>query len=173
MGAQLRRHVDPDGGAICTYRMSNPREYGVVEFDGSSTRCPSRPERPSRTTRCPVPTHFYDNDVVEIARNLKPSARGEYEISDVNRAYRGWQAQVESSRGTAWLDTGTFDSLADATAFVRTVESPPGYEDRRRPRRGRVAHGLNERRGPAPAPSLVKSVTALTCSSCLSERVAE
>ena len=131
MGTQLRRHVDPDGGAVFAYHVSNPHAYGVVEFDEefNALSIEEKPEKPKSNYAVPG-LYFYDNDVIDIVRNLKPSARGEYEITDVNRAYlEAGKLKVEVlPRGTAWLDTGTFDSLADATAFVRTVEARQGMK---------------------------------------------
>jgi len=131
MGAQLRRHVDPDGGAAFASHPSHPPPYGVVEFDDefNALSIEEKPDKPKSNYAVPG-LYFYDNDVVDIARNLKPSARGEYEITDVNRAYlEAGKLKVEVlPRGTAWLDTGTFDSLADATAFVRTVEARQGMK---------------------------------------------
>lgn len=131
MGTRLRRHADPDGGAIFAYHVANPTEYGVVEFD-EDFRALSIEEKPARPkSNYAVPgLYFYDNDVVQIARDLKPSARGEYEITDVNKVYleAGKLAVEVLPRGIAWLDTGTFDSLADATNFVRTVEARQGMK---------------------------------------------
>lgn len=129
LGSQLKRYADVEGGAIFAYWVAEPRDYGVVEFDGSGAVI-SLEEKPSQPrSNYAVPgLYFYDNDVVEIARGLVPSARGEYEITDVNRAYlaRG-NLQVEVlPRGTAWLDTGTFDQMTDAADYVRTVQRRTG-----------------------------------------------
>ncbi len=131
LGSQLRRFSDIDGGTIFAYRVANPSAYGVVEFD-DDLRVVSLEEKP-KSPRSPyaVPgLYFYDNDVVEIAARLHPSDRGEYEITDVNRAYleQGRLAVEVLPRGTAWLDTGTFDSLLDAGNYVRTIEERQGLK---------------------------------------------
>ena len=131
LGTQLKRFSDVDGGAVFAYWVAEPQAYGVVEFDGDG-RAVSLEEKPAEPkSNYAVPgLYFYDNDVVKIARGLRPSARGEYEITDVNRAYleRG-KLQVEVlPRGTAWLDTGTVDDMLDAAEYVRTMERRTGMK---------------------------------------------
>lgn len=131
LGTRLSRFADLRGGAVFAYWVSQPQAYGVVEFD-SDGRAISLEEKPSQPkSNFAVPgLYFYDNRVVEIARNLAPSARGEYEITDVNRAYLELdELQVEVlPRGTAWLDTGTFDQMTDAAEYVRTMERRTGLK---------------------------------------------
>lgn len=126
MGSQLNRHKNIDGGAVFGYWVRNPQAYGVVEFDrlGNVISLEEKPANPKSNYAVPG-LYFYDNDVIAIAKNLKPSARGELEITDVNKTYlKSGKLQVEIlPRGTAWLDTGTFSDLNDASNFVRTVEN--------------------------------------------------
>ena len=126
LGNRLARFKDIDGGAVFAYQVAEPQAYGVVEFDNDfkALSLEEKPTHPKSNYAVPG-LYFYDNDVIEIARTLEPSARGEYEITDVNRAYlEAGRLHVEVlPRGTAWLDTGTFDSLTDASNFVRTVEA--------------------------------------------------
>ena len=129
LGTQLKRYTDVEGGAVFAYWVAEPTAYGVVEFDGEG-KAVSLEEKPSAPkSNYAVPgLYFYDNDVVGIARNLRPSARGEYEITDINRAYleRGSLHVEVLPRGTAWLDTGTFDQMTDAADYVRTIERRTG-----------------------------------------------
>jgi glucose-1-phosphate thymidylyltransferase len=129
LGTQLQTLSDVKGGYVFAYEVSDPERYGVVEFD-SSMKAVSIEEKPSAPkSNYAVPgLYFYDNEVVKIARELKPSARGEYEITDVNKEYLRQQKLNVAvlDRGTAWLDTGTFDSLSDASEFVRVIEKRQG-----------------------------------------------
>jgi glucose-1-phosphate thymidylyltransferase len=130
-GRQLERFEDLDGAAVFAYWVSDPSSYGVVEFDesGKALSLEEKPTHPRSSYAIPG-LYFYDNDVIEIARDLKPSARGEYEITDVNRAYleQGRLSVEVLERGFAWLDTGTFDSLNDAGNFIQTVEHRQGLK---------------------------------------------
>ena len=131
MGTRLRRFADLDGGAVFAYRVADPSQYGVIDFDadGRAISLEEKPENPSSDFAVPG-LYFYSADVVDVARGLARSARGEYEITDINRHYlEQGRLQVEVlPRGTAWLDTGTHDSLLDAGNYVRTIEDRQGLK---------------------------------------------
>ena len=129
LGRQLQALNNVDGGYVFAYEVSDPERYGVVEFDDDHKviSIEEKPAQPKSNYAVPG-LYFYDNEVVEISKNLKPSARGEYEITDVNKEYlkKDRLKVAILDRGTAWLDTGTFDSLNDATEFVRVIEKRQG-----------------------------------------------
>jgi glucose-1-phosphate thymidylyltransferase len=131
LGLQLSRLSEIVGGTIFAYRVADPSAYGVVEFDdqGRAVSLEEKPKAPRSEYAVPG-LYFYDNEVVDIAASLTPSDRGEYEITDVNRAYldQGKLSVEVLPRGTAWLDTGTFDSLLDAGNYVRTIEERQGLK---------------------------------------------
>lgn len=131
LGSQLQQYRDVDGGAVFAYYVAEPSAYGVVEFDsdGTAVSLEEKPAQPKSNYAVPG-LYFYDNDVVEIARALRPSPRGEYEITDINSAYlAAGKLKVEVlPRGTAWLDTGTFDQMLDAGEYVRTIERRTGLK---------------------------------------------
>jgi glucose-1-phosphate thymidylyltransferase len=129
LGRQLKTLNEIEGGYVFAYQVSDPERYGVVEFDASmkAISIEEKPAKPKSDYAVPG-LYFYDNEVVKIARDLKPSPRGEYEITDVNKEYlqRGDLKVAVLDRGTAWLDTGTFESLSDASEFVRVIEKRQG-----------------------------------------------
>ena len=131
LGTQLERFAKLQGAAVFAYWVNNPEAYGVVDFDetGRALSLEEKPQHPLSNFAVPG-LYFYDNDVVEMARRLEPCARGQYQITDINKAYlaRNELYVHVLARGTAWLDTGTFDSLNDASNFIRTVESRQGLK---------------------------------------------
>ncbi|MBC7827032.1 MAG: glucose-1-phosphate thymidylyltransferase RfbA [Chitinophagaceae bacterium] len=131
LGEQLEKNTSPAGGIVYAYHVSDPERYGVVEFD-KDHQVISIEEKPSdpKSSYAVPGLYFYNNDVIKIARNLKPSPRGEYEITDVNKEYlRNGMLKVSIlDRGTAWLDTGTFDSLMQASQFVQVIEQRQGIK---------------------------------------------
>jgi len=131
LGDQLAANRNPEGGIVYAYHVSDPERYGVVEFDAQNNvvSIEEKPEKPKSNYAVPG-LYFYNNEVVSIAKNLKPGARGEYEITDINKEYlkRGKLKVSLLDRGTAWLDTGTFDSLMQATQFVQVIEQRQGIK---------------------------------------------
>ena len=131
LGQMLHKQSDPDGGIIFAYHVSDPERYGVVEFNEhmEAISIEEKPKVPKSNYAVPG-LYFYDNSVIEVAKNLKPSARGEYEITDVNKYYleHNKLKVCKMDRGTAWLDTGTFKSLIDATQFVEVIQERQGLK---------------------------------------------
>lgn len=131
LGKTLEKNSNPDGGIVYAYQVSDPERYGVVEFDDQmkAISIEEKPVKPKSKFAVPG-LYFYDNNVVEIAKNIQPSPRGEYEITDVNLAYlKSGKLHVSVlDRGTAWLDTGTFDSLMQASQFIQVIEQRQGIK---------------------------------------------
>ncbi len=131
LGEHLEKNTNPEGGVVYAYHVSDPERYGVVEFDKkmNAISIEEKPKHPKSNYAVPG-LYFYDNEVVNIAKNLQPSARGEYEITDINKEYlRNGKLKVSiMDRGTAWLDTGTFDSLMQASLFVQVIEQRQGIK---------------------------------------------
>jgi len=128
---RLKKAVNPDGGVVFAYHVKDPERYGVVEFDEQNNviSIEEKPENPKSNYAVPG-IYFYDNTVVEIAKNIQPSSRGEYEITDINKAYleQGKLRVAQLGRGMAWLDTGTFSSLIQAQQFVQVIEERQGLK---------------------------------------------
>ena len=131
LGTLLKENNDPEGGVIYAYHVTDPKRYGVVDFDadGNVLSIEEKPEEPKSNYAVPG-IYFYDNEVIEIAKNVKPSHRGELEITDINKEYlrRGKLKVGVLNRGTAWLDTGTIDSLLQASLFVQVIEQRQGFK---------------------------------------------
>lgn len=131
LAGKLQENSDPDGGVVFAYHVHDPERYGVVEFDDkfNAISIEEKPNKPKSNYAVPG-LYFYDNKVVELAKNLKPSPRGELEITDINKIYleRGNLKVGRMSRGTAWLDTGTFNSLMQAGEYVRVIEERQGMK---------------------------------------------
>lgn len=131
MGNQLKQYTDPDGGVIFAYHVHDPERFGVVEFDERMhvVSIEEKPAKPKSNYMIPG-LYFFDNDVVEIAKQVKPSERGEIEITEIHNEYlrRGKLKVAVLERGTAWLDTGTFESMMDAAQFIHVIEHRQGFK---------------------------------------------